>query len=712
MTPSGAPRQLHPLLAHHVVNTLGWPALRPLQQQALGPVSAGEHALIVAPTAGGKTEAAVLPVLSRMLAEGWQGLSVLYLCPLRALLNNLYPRLEQYCELVGRRAGLWHGDVGEGERQALRNNPPDLLLTTPESIEAMLLSTKTNHERFFSRLRCIIVDEIHAFAGDDRGWHLLSVAQRVEQVAGHSLQRVGLSATVGNPEELLGWLTRTSDGPRCVVAPPAGTERIDREITLDHVGSLENAATVISRLHRGEKRLVFVDSRARAEELAARLRGSEVTTFVSHGSLGREERRAAEAAFMEARNCVIVATSTLELGVDVGDLDRVIQVDAPATVAGFLQRLGRTGRRVDTRSNMLFLTTDESDLLAAAGLLTAWEDGFVEPLIPPVLPLHLLAQQSLALVLQQGGVGRNTWLDWLGEPCVLGEDVVAHADQVVAHLLQDGWLFEDSGVLGIGPTAERRYGGRNYLELMAVFSDPPTLRVLAGRVELGTIHTSVLTTEVGEGGAPVLLLAGRSWQVADVDWRRRVVQVVPAERRGRARWLGTGRGMGAEIAAAVQQVLAGRDLESVQASRRAADRLAALREEFRWVRAGDDTVVVERADGNVSWWTFAGSTANVWLSLLVDDLRDRTSQTDPLEIRLAPGVRAQQVRDRIAEANLRGLRLPERVVDGAVEQLKFHEALPLALARDVVVHRMDAHETVEEVLGTPVRGYSNRSPAG
>ena len=714
MTDAGPqhPAELHPLLAHHVVNTLGWPALRPLQQQALGPVAAGEHALIVAPTAGGKTEAAVLPVLSRMLTEDWQGLSVLYLCPLRALLNNLHPRLEQYCELVGRRAGLWHGDVGDGQRQALRNEPPDVLLTTPESIEAMLLSTRTDHERMFAALRCIIVDEIHAFAGDDRGWHLLAVAQRVERLAGRTLQRVGLSATVGNPEQLLGWLTSTSAGPRRVVAPSGQALPAPPEVTLDHVGSIDNAAIVISRLHRGEKRLVFVDSRARAEQLATRLRERQVTTFVSHGSLGREERRAAEAAFAEARDCVIVATSTLELGIDVGDLDRVVQIDAPATVAGFLQRLGRTGRRAGTTANLVLLTTGESDLLAAAGLLGAWEDGFVEPLVPPALPLHLLAQQVLAVVLQQGGVGRNTWLEWLGEPCVLGSGVVGQAGRLVDHLLAEGWLCEDGGVLGIGPETERRYGTRNFLDLMAVFSDPPTLRVLAGRVELGTIHTSVLSADSGEGGAPVLLLGGRSWQVIDVDWRRREVQVVPAERRGRARWLGSGRGMGAEIAAAIQQVLAGRDLGKVQVSRRAAQRLATLREEYRWVGQGTDTVVVEQPDGQASWWTFAGSSANLWLAVLVGDLRDRTSQTDPLEIRLAPGVSAQRLREHLADAEVGEVRLADAVIDGGVEQLEFHEALPGELARRVVTERLDASLAVAAVLGRPIRGVRLAADGG
>ena len=690
-----------------MVNTLEWPELRPLQKQALTPISDGDHTLIVAPTAGGKTEAAVLPVLSRMLDEDWQGLTVLYLCPLRALLNNLYPRLERYCELIGRRAGLWHGDVGDAERKALRDDPPDVLLTTPESIEAMLLSTKTDHGRFFANLRCVIVDEIHAFAGDDRGWHLLAVTERVQRIAGRELQRVGLSATVGNADELLAWLTTANTGPRRVIQPPANSNTVRPDVTVDHVGSLENASIVISRLHRGEKRLVFVDSRAGTEELAARLREQDVTTFISHGSLGREERRAAEAAFAESRDCVIVATSTLELGIDVGDLDRVIQIDAPGTVAGFLQRLGRTGRRSGTTANTLFLTTSEDTLLSSLGLLTAWESGFVEPLVPPAQPLHLLAQQLLALVLQEGGVGRNTWLDWLGDPCILGEDVAARAGRLVDHMLAEEILFEDGGVLGIGTVGEKRFGRRNFLDLMAVFTDPPTMRVLAGRVELGTVHSSVLTLEPGEGAAPVLLLGGRSWQIADVDWRRRVVQVVPAKARGKARWLGNGRSLGFDIAQAIKRVLAGHDPEHVQLSQRTTTQLARLRNDHRWVNEGD-TVVVENPDGRVSWWTFAGSLANVWLSLAVGDLRDRHVQNDPLEIRLAHGTTTEQVRDRLDKMELGSLQLSDQVVEGALENLKFHEAIPDKLAQQVIRERFRADKALAHVRRQPVRARGLR----
>jgi ATP-dependent Lhr-like helicase len=213
----------------------------------------------------------------------------------------------------------------------------------------MLVSRRGDRVGLFGRVRAVVVDELHAFAGDDRGWHLLAVLERVTRLAGAEPQRVGLSATIGNPAELLEWLAGKCAGPRRVIADQE-SQSAAPEIGLDYIGSLDNAAEVIARLHAAEKRLVFLDSRARVEALAAGLRGRGVRTFVSHGSLGLDERRRAEEAFAAGEDCVIVATSTLELGVDVGDLDRVIQVDAPTTVSAFLQRLGRTGR-VETASS-------------------------------------------------------------------------------------------------------------------------------------------------------------------------------------------------------------------------------------------------------------------------------------------------------------------------------------------------------------------------
>ena len=454
--------QLHPALRHHIVNSLGWRDLRPFQEAVIEPILSGEHMVVLAPTAGGKTEAAFFPVVSRMLSENWTGLSLLYLCPIKALLNNLETRLDRYSTLLGRRSALWHGDVPTSKRRQILREPPDCLLTTPESLEVMLVSPRVESRRLFGNLQAVIIDEIHAFAGDDRGWHLLSLLERISRIAGREVQRVGLSATVGNPDALLDWMAGSCSGPRRVSrpeAPASGKQAADdADVQLDFVGSLENAATVISRLHRGEKRLVFVDSRAGAERLSTALRQLQVTTFVTHSSLSQEQRHQAEEAFASRDDCVIVATSVLELGVDVGDLDRVIQIDSPATVSSLLQRMGRTGRRSGMRRNCLFLTTKDNTLVQAAGLIQLWADGFVEPVIPPPQPLHVVAQQLMALILESGGVGRYEWFDSIRKVPGFAEIPPEQIDALVEWMLEQEIVWEEAGILGIGKKGEKSYG--------------------------------------------------------------------------------------------------------------------------------------------------------------------------------------------------------------------------------------------------------------
>lgn len=691
--------RLHPAVVHHVVNTLGWPSLRPLQEAAVGPVLDGEHLVLVAPTAGGKTEAAVLPLLSRMLTEGWNGLTVLYVCPLRALLNNLHVRLEHYADLVGRRCGLWHGDVGPGERSRLLRDPPDILLTTPESLEAILISPRVEHERLLANLRVVVIDEAHAFAGDDRGWHLQAVLERITRLAGRELQRLALSATVGNPDELLRWVTATCEGPGRVIAPSAQSS-IDVEVTLDHVGSLDNAAIVISRLHRGEKRLVFVDSRARVERLATALRDHEVEVFVSHGSLGRDERRRAEEAFSQGRDCVIVATSTLELGIDVGDLDRVIQVDAPGTVASFLQRLGRTGRRPGSTRNALFLSTDDAALLQTAGLLRAWATGFVEPVVAPALPLHIAAQQCLAITLQEGGIGRHVWPRWLGQPFVLGDETAAAVPEITAHLLESGMLADDQGVLGIGGEGEAAFGRQHFLDLVSVFTSPPVFSVRHGRTEIGLVPDEALQLrdpDKAAGGASVLLLGGRPWQITHVDWSRRVVHVVPSDRPGTARWFGTAQPLGAVVCRSIREVLAGEDPPQVTLSKRAIAQLDELRHAHSWVRSGATTLVRDEK-GRLRWWTFAGLLANAWLGTALPSLRTEVSARDNLTITLDPSVTLDALREAASAADLDEVSLSDAVVPEAIDGLKFSECLPREMAIRVVSARLDDRRNARAAL--------------
>ena len=198
----------------------------------------------------------------------------------------------------------------------------------------------------FSRnLRAVIVDEIHAFAGDDRGWHLLSVLQRITRLAGREFQRIGLSATVGNPEMLIDWLAGSCKGER-VVFRPAEAAASHADVKLDYVARWRTRPWSSPGCTAARSDWCSWTAAPRAEQLGAGLRQLGITAFVTHSSLSQEQRRQAEEAFANRDDCVIVATSVLELGIDVGNLDRVIQIDCPATVSSFLQRMGRTGRRL------------------------------------------------------------------------------------------------------------------------------------------------------------------------------------------------------------------------------------------------------------------------------------------------------------------------------------------------------------------------------
>lgn len=679
---------LNAALEYHVVNTLRWPALRPLQEASVAPVRSGADCLLVAPTAGGKTEAATFPVLSRMVDEEWRGLSVIYVTPLKALLNNLHPRLEQYAAWLGRTVGLWHGDIGDSARQRMLNDPPDVLLTTPESLESMLVSRRVDHRALFSGVRAIIVDEVHAFAGGDRGWHLLAVLERLQRISGQPIQRIGLSATVGNPNELIVWLqgSNASAGrPAEVVRDTSASTLPPPEVTLDYVGSVENAALVLSRLHRGEKRLAFCVSRAQAEELAYELRKREVMTFVSHSSLSVDERRRSEQAFAEARDCVIVATSTLELGIDIGDLDRVIQIDAPFSVASFLQRLGRTGRRPGSTRNALFLATSNEAFLRAAGLLRLWVDGFVEPVIPPPSPRHLVAQQLLALALQEGRFSRASWRDWWA-----GLPMFDDAELVLDHLIAREFLASDGGMLFIGPAAEKEFGRRYFMELLSSFVTDLELTVMHGRNEIGTLSPMSLPERAADGSRP-LLLAGRAWKVLDIDWKRHVVMVEPDENKGASRWHSALVPEAFEMVRARRDVLLGAD-PGVTLSRRGAERLELVREE-RAPTVSDRGLVVIETEHEKQLWAWGGLRAHQTLIAAVGE-SGRAGATNeaiqwPADYDLT-ALASCDVRDAVP------LISPE-----AVDGLKFSAALPRDLAVETLGERFADEAGAAEIAAQP-----------
>lgn len=603
--------RLSPAMQYQVANTLGFRELRPVQEQSIETILDGQNAVVLAPTAGGKTEAAFFPLLSQMDTEDWRPVSVLYLSPIRALLNNQEDRVSRYAGMIGRRAFKWHGDTAQSARKRFLREPTDILLITPESLEAMLMSARISTRELYAGLRAVIIDEVHAFADDGRGAHLASLMERLQRFCGRDIQRIGLSATVGNPDEILRWLKGTSQRQASVVNP--GGARIPPELSLDYVGGVENAVTMIEKLHPGKKRLVFVDSRGMAERIGNLLGERGVHAFVTHGSLSARERNDAERAFTLGTNCVIVATSALELGIDVGDLDHVLQIDSPPSVASFLQRMGRTGRR-GTAANCTFLCTKEETVLQVAAIIALFRGSFVEPVRPLYRGYHILAHQLMALGVQHSGVPVGDWWGWIAGASPFQKITSVEREALVAHMLSGEILSDQGGRLWLGPAGEKRYGRANFRELYAVFDSPRMIIVRAGPDDIGQVDANFLAAIDSELERGAFMLAGRSWQVVTIDWERGLCIVRPAPLGRAPRWTGGARFLGYELCQAMGRLLTCDDTDAAW-SRRACTVMETLRAEHEFLRDGS---TFHQTTDAITWWTFAGGAANLLLARMLE----------------------------------------------------------------------------------------------
>jgi ATP-dependent Lhr-like helicase len=525
--------RLHPSVRYVLQANLGWTRLREIQEIAIDPILRGETTVIIAPTAGGKTEAVMLPLLSRILDEQLPPTSVLYIAPLRALLNDLAERIGSLARHLGLEVGVWHGDVAQRERARLAANRPDVLLTTPESLEMLLSFGAGPRRALLSSVRVIVIDEIHAFFGDPRGTHVLALMERLSRWAAHDVQRIGLSATIGNPDDLAAWLRGSSARPAIVVRPPDLIQKARREeFVVKYLPSLGEIVSDIAERRSG-KQLVFCRSRSVVEELAAAARAKGLQAWPHHSALSQSLRREAESEFRAAPRGVLIATSTLELGIDIGDLDFVVQVDAPATVASMLQRLGRTGRRPGADARMILLARIPEQLLLCLAILRLHASAWVEPLAAEDAPYPTLVQQILASVVQGDGIAASVLADQLGCNAAFSSMSASDITQVIDHLISGDILTNIDGGLALGHQGDQLFSRRHFSKLAAVFSSQRMVSVLADGQELGTLQQTYVDDMILRR-RDVFLLAGRAWRVVAWPDERNPSMTVKVTDRARA----------------------------------------------------------------------------------------------------------------------------------------------------------------------------------
>jgi ATP-dependent Lhr-like helicase len=539
----------------------GWTALRDAQERAVAPVLAGDtDAIIAAATATGKTEAAFLPICSRLLAKENQNACVLYLSPLKALINDQFSRMEQLCERLDIPVHPWHGDIAASKKKKFLKKPTGILLITPESIESLFVNHGNSIPHLFDKLLYVVVDELHSFIGDERGQQLQALLHRIEYAIKRKVPRIGLSATIGDMQLASQFMRPGCDAETEMIisaatgqelkllmkgyvrTPPIVMEEAGTQDDEQQEGSLLEIGTNLFKTLRGSSNLIFANNRSRVEYFADFLRNACEEQHLPnefwphHGNLSKGLREDAEAAIKEkTRPVSIVCTSTLEMGIDIGSVVSIAQVGVPPSVASMRQRLGRSGRR-DGDPAILRMYIQENELTDKSGLSDCLRSSLVQSIAmvrlllekwyePPAtggLHLSTLVQQVLSLIAQYGGVTAAQAYNVLCKngpfPIInqqmFGEFLRCLGEQRLIMQTGDGLLLH-------GQLGERIVNHYSFYTAFATFEE---YRLVSGERTLGTLPIDrPLAVD------SFLIFGGRRWIVVDVDSPKKVIVLKPAK---------------------------------------------------------------------------------------------------------------------------------------------------------------------------------------
>lgn len=617
----------------------GWQALRDAQEAAIPVLLAGtDDVVIAAATAAGKTEAAFLPICSRLASDPdpGPGVRVLYVAPLKALINDQYNRLSGVCERLDIPVYRWHGDVPRSKKAAVMNRPDGILLITPESLEALFVLRGPAVGTLLAGLQYVVVDELHAFLGTERGAQLRSLLHRVELALRRRVPRVGLSATLGDMSLAADALRPGQPENVRIIESAEGGQELAVQIRGYLNGSPGNSreddqepdrqqiAADLYQALRGRDNLVFANSREDVELYAARLRemcetaGVPNEFFPHHGSLSKELREDVEAALKDhGRPTTAVATTTLEMGIDIGSVHSVAQVGAPPSVAALRQRLGRSGRRGEPAVLRIYVTEPSVDprtsladqlraeLIQSIAMMELLLAGWCEPPDHDALHLSTLIQQLLSAIAQHGGVTAAAAYRAL---CGPGSPFTAVTQAQFASLLRDlgdkdVLTQANDGILLLGPLGERTV---NHYSFYAAFAAPEEYRLFTSGRPLGTMpadHTLYLGV--------LLIFGGRRWKVSAVDHTQKTIEVVSAAGGRPPQFTGGTGGVHDRVRAEMQAVL---DSEQIPRylSATAASLLGEARAAYARYRLADHSILQTGPHTVLFPWT--GSRATVTLA--------------------------------------------------------------------------------------------------
>ena len=647
----------------------GWTALRDAQERAIPAlIDADRDVIVAAATAAGKTEAAFFPILTHLLQHAPAIGLVLYISPLKALINDQWGRLTGLCESLDIPVVGWHGDIAASKKQRFLKSPQGVLLITPESLEALFVTRGTSMHGLMANLRYVVIDELHAFIGSERGKQLQSLLHRLERVAGHPIPRVGLSATLGDMRLAAQFLRSTGpDKVELIESKGSGQElkvllkgyaakppKIELEPDQANPepedivsGSVLDVAAHLYKVLRGTNNLVFPNSRQKVETFTDLLRRKCERDCVPnefwahHGSLSKDYREETEQALKDgSRPATAVCTTTLELGIDIGAVKSICQIGASPSVASLRQRLGRSGRRkgesailraycIEPQLEQSSSTSDclREELVQSIAMVRLLIAGWFEP--PRVNGLHgsTLIQQILSIIAERGGA--NAAQLWSALVSSDGPFAGVSKEDFVSLLRHMGELRlltqESSGLLLHGEVGEQLV---NHYTFFAAFATEEEFRLVCEGKTLGTLPISrPLLPQQG------VIFAGRRWRVIDVDTEKKLIVVSP-DKGGAPPMFESGQSMVHDrIRQEMREVLAETDFVAFL-DLTAQQLLQEARDHYK--RAGLISAQVIQRGAEVELLTWRGDWVNDALALLLTQ-RGLAANNDGLVISVSGG---------------------------------------------------------------------------
>ncbi len=508
-----------------------WENLRPIQAAAISRIiETDDNYVLASRTASGKTEAAFLPILSKANFNK-PGVQVLYISPLIALINDQFFRIEELCKSLEISVTKWHGEAKKSLKNHLLEKPNGVLLITPESVEAMFVNAPYNAKVLLSNLHYIVIDEIHSFLGVDRGLQLMSLLSRIQQMNKEKIITIGLSATIGD-ENYLAVKQLIGDVDRTKILVDKKRKETLANFKYFKSGPAELSVDLLKELYKEtctNKALIFPNSRGRVEEIAVKLLkisakvNGHKNYFSHHSSVDKEIRESIEhfAKENESFNFCITCTSTLELGIDIGTVDKVVQVDSTHSVSSLVQRVGRSGRREGEKSLLSLYATDEWSLLQSLACWNLYQTDFIEPIEMVQKPYDILFHQVLSIVKQLSGCTRKELCQRIKSNPTFLQIANEELNDLMDQFIKSDFLESIQGELIIGVTGEFIVNSR---EFYSVFSTEPNFKVIHSGKVIGNIPYSP-QIQVDEN----ILLAAAIWKIKDVDINGSKIIVIPTK---------------------------------------------------------------------------------------------------------------------------------------------------------------------------------------